>query len=132
MSTRTGLPVLIPAARGAKPTPIRPRQPATNPARKQPPPPPPPTLAVQATAAERRDVKRLITALEVEGVADAEALVRRDRDGLIPGVATALSARRLAAVVDDAPAVVRRVTEILASEGTRAKGSLPGWSLVEI
>lgn len=132
MSTLKALRELIPAARDAKPTPIRPKKSATKPARKEPSPPPPPTWLDKLSAAERRDVKRLITELEAEGIADAEALVRRDRDGLMPVVATALIERRLAALVDDAPDVIRRVTEILSSEGTKAKGSLPGWSLVEI
>jgi hypothetical protein len=133
MSTLKAVREAIPAARGAKPTPIRPKKSATRPSRKEPPPPPPPpTWIDKLSAAERRDVTRLITELEAEGIADAEALVRRDRDGLMPVVATALIERRLAALVDDAPEVVRRVTEILSSEGTKAKGSLPGWSLVEI
>jgi hypothetical protein len=133
MSTLKAVREAIPAARGAKPTPIRPKKSPTKGSKKEPPPPPPPPTWIETlSAAERRDVTRLITELEAEGIADAEALVRRDRDGLMPVVATALIERRLAALVDDAPDVVRRVTEILSSEGTKAKGSLPGWSLVEI
>ena len=133
MSTLKAVREAIPAARGAKPTPMRrPKKSASNPSKKEPPPPPTPTWIEKLSAAERRDVTRLITELEAEGIADAEALVRRDRDGLMPVVATALIERRLAALVDAAPDVVRRVTEILSSEGTKAKGSLPGWSLVEI
>jgi hypothetical protein len=133
MSTLKAVRVAIPAARGAQPTPIRPKKSPSKPSKKEPPPPPPPpTWIEKLSAAERREVTRLITELEAEGIADAETLVRRDRDGLMPVVATALIERRLAALVDDAPEVVRRVTEILSSEGTKAKGSLPGWSLVEI
>ncbi len=133
MSTLKALREAIPAARGAKPKPIRPNKSATKPSKKEPPPPPPPpTWIEKLDAAERRDVTRLITELEAEGITDAKALVRRDRDGLMPVVAAALIERRLADLVDDAPEVVRRVLEILSSEGTRRTGSLPGWSLVEI
>ena len=132
MSTLKALREAIPAARGAKPAPLRPKKSARKPARQEPPPPPPPTWIENLSPAERRDVRRLITELEAEGVTDAEALVRRDRDGLMPVVATALIERRLADLVDDAPEVVRRVMEILSSDGTKRTGSLPGWSLVEI
>ena len=133
MSTLKALREAIPAARGAKPEPIRPKKPAGKPAKKAaPPPPPPPTWIEKLSPAERRDVKRLITELEAEGVTDAEALVRRDRDGLMPVVATALIERRLETLVEEAPEVVRRVMEILSSDGMKARGSLPGWSLVEI
>jgi hypothetical protein len=133
MSTLKALRGAIPAARGAKPAPIRPKKQARRPARQEPPPPPPPPTWIEGlTAPERRDVKRLIDELEAEGVTDAEALVRRDRDGLMPVVASALIERRLAGIVDDAPEIVQRVLEILSSEGTKRTGSLPGWSLVEI
>lgn len=133
MSTLKALREAIPAARGAKPAPIRPKKSARKPAKQErPPPPPPPTWIEKLSAAERRDVTRLIAELEAEGINDAEALVRRDRDGLMPVVATALIERRLATLVDEAPEVVRRVLEILSSDGTKRTGSLPGWSLVEI
>ena len=134
MSTLKALREAIPAARGAKPAPIRPKKSTSKRAKKAaaPPPPPPPTWIEKLSPAERGDVKRLISELEAEGITDAEALVRRDRDGLMPVVATALIERRLAAVVDDAPEVVRRVMEILSSEGTKGTGSLPRWSLIEI
>ena len=110
MSTLKALREAIPAARGAKPAPIRPKKQAGKPARQEPPPPPPPPTWIEGlTATERRDVKRLIGELEAEGITDAEALVRRDRDGLMPVVATALIERRLAGIVEDAPEIVRRV-----------------------
>ena len=132
MSTLKALREAIPAARGAKAAPIRPKKSARKPAKQEPPPPPPPTWIEKLSSAERRDVTRLIGELEAEGIADAEALVRRDRDGLMPVVATALIERRLATLVDEAPQVVRRVLEIISSDGTKRTGSLPGWSLVEI
>ena len=132
MSTLKAVRKAIPAARDAKPMPIRPKKSRSKPTKKEPPPPPPPTWIDKLIPAERRDVKRLITELEAEGITDAEALVRRDRDGLMPVVATALIERRLAALVDESPEIVRHVTEILSSDGTRARGVLPGWSLVEI
>ena len=132
MSTLKALREAIPAARGAKPAPVRPKRSRRKPAKQEPPPPPPPTWIEKLSSAERRDVTRLIGELEAEGIADAEALVRRDRDGLMPVVATALIERRLATLVDEAPEVVRRVLEILSSDGAKRTGSLPGWSLVEI
>ena len=133
MSTLKALREAIPAARGAKPAPVRPEKSRRKPAKQEPPPPPPPpTWIEKLSSAERRDVTRLIGELEAEGIADAEALVRRDRDGLMPVVATALIERRLATLVDEAPEVVRRVLEILSSDGAKRTGSLPGWSLVEI
>ncbi len=132
MSTLKAVREAIPAARGAKPTPIRPKKSASRPAMKEPPAQPTPTWIDKLSAAERRGVKRIITELEAEGIPDAEALVRRDRDGLIPVIATALIERRLSTLVDESPEIVQRVAEILSSEGTKARGSLPGWSLVEI
>lgn len=129
----------IPGARDQKATAARPRK---KPAKAKPAPPsaPPPSWIDKLPSSEGREVRRLIGALEAEGIADAEGLVRRDRDGLLPAVAVALIERRLAALVEDAPAkererasdLVRRAAEILTSEGTRPAAPLPGWSLVEI
>lgn len=84
-------------------------------------------------------MRRLIGALEKEGVADAEALVRRDRDGLLPAVATRLIERRLEALAEDVPdaeqpaakALLRRAAEVLSAEGSTLPDPLPGWALVE-
>jgi hypothetical protein len=84
-------------------------------------------------------VRKLIAALEKERVDDAEALVRRDRDGLLPAVAARLIERRLEALVNELPEegrsaardFVQRVAVILSSEG-RVREPLPGWMLVEV
>ena len=132
----------IPGARSAQPTPLRARAKKKQTSRqaKPEPPPPPPSWIDELPSAEARGVRRLIGALEADGFTDAEELVRRDRDGLLPAVALALIERRLATLVDEAPAkergraraLVRRTAEILTSEGAGASGPLPGWSLVEI
>lgn len=105
-------------------------------------PAPPPSWIDELPGAEARDVRRLIGALEREGLtgADAESLVRRDRDGLLPAVASRLIEQRLDALIDEQPAderkrardLVRRAVEILTAEGTTAREPLPRWTLVEI
>jgi hypothetical protein len=129
----------IPGARGTKTTPIakRPRAKAKTP--KPEPEPPPRTWIDELTGAEARSVRRLVAALEREGNADAEALVRRDRDGLLPAISARRIERRLAAAIEGLPEkeraavakVVREVTEIL-SAGGRPTEVLPGWALIEI
>jgi hypothetical protein len=131
----------IPSARSAKITPIRP---SATPSRRRkkavPPKPPPPSWIEQLPPAEAAAVCRLIRALEGEGVPDAEALVRRDRDGIGPAIATRIIERRLAAIVDELPErgragareLIRRATEVLTAEGTAMPKGVPGWSLVEI
>ena len=131
----------IPAARERQPTPMRPR-PSKKSRAKAPEPeerPQPPSWIDELPAGVGKEVRRLIGALESEGVTDAEELVRRDRDGLLPAVAVALIERRLAALVEEAPAkerkraaeLVRRAAEILSAEGGGQRTPLPGWSLVE-
>lgn len=132
----------IPSARSAKVTPIRPPAAPTRRPKKraEPKPPPPPSWIEQLPPAEAAAVRRLISALEREGVADAEALVRRDRDGIGPAIATRIIERRLTAIVDELPErgregareLIRRATEVLTAEGTAMPKGVPGWSLVEI
>lgn len=131
----------IPGARGKKtrPLPEPARSKAKAKAKDEKPEPPPRTWIDELSAAEARSVRRLIAALDGEGIADAEALVRRDRDGLLPAIATRRIERRLAAAVEELPEkeraaatkLVRRVAEILSAEGA-PNASLPGWTLVEI
>jgi hypothetical protein len=102
--------------------------------------PEPPSWIDQLPKREATAVRRLIGTLEKEGVEDAEALVRRDRDGLLPAIAARLIERRLDALVDDLPAterdaarsLLRRAAEIISAEGTTVRDPLPGWSLVEL
>jgi hypothetical protein len=103
-----------------------------------PPPPPPPTWIDKLSASDAAEVRRLIRALEKEGIKDAEATVRRDRDGLQPAVATALLEQRIAALIDDLPEVERSlgrrlVTKIgeIVNASDVAPAPLPGWALFE-
>ena len=85
--------------------------------------------------AEGRAVRKTIAALERDGITDAELLVRRDRDGLLPAIAIRRIERRLAEAADGASPkerkLIQRVAEILSAEG-RATDALPGWTLVEV
>ena len=140
--TLDGVREAIPSARSSKVTPIR-RTPAGRTAKakaKKPEPPPPPKSWIdRLPKAEAESVRRLIAALEKAGVTDAEGLVRRDREGIGPAVATRLIERRLEAIVAELPEkgragvreLVRRAAEVLTAEG-RADGQLPGWTLVEV
>ena len=135
----------LPDARAAKPAPrkkpkaaaVRDSQPKAPPS---PPRPPPPSWIDQLPKAEAVTVRKLIRALEGAGIGDAEALVRRDREGLMPAIATRLIERRLEALVEDLPDneqdaardLVRRVGEVLTAEGATAQAPLPGWTLVEM
>ncbi len=142
----------IPGARTEKVAPIkRPkssasrsrRQPAKTDAaadRQQPAPPPPPSWIDRLPDAEASEVRRIIRALEAEGIEDAERLTRRDREGLGPSIAEQLIARRLDAIVAERPenereaarALAERVAELLTVDGTKRRGALPGWSLLEV
>ena len=139
----------LPDARAAKPTTAAKKgpKPAAKPTTKAEAKPkakaepelPPPTWIDQLPKADAAAVRALIGALEREGIQGAEALVRRDRDGLLPAVATRLIEQRLNALVEELPAAgrdaardfVHRVATILSSEGN-AHEPLPGWALVEL
>ena len=104
------------------------------------PPKRPPSWIDELPRAESARVRLLIRALEGEGIDGAEALVRRDREGLFPTVAAALIQRRLDALVEDLPEkgrkpareLVRRAAEVLSGAGSGLPEPLPGWSLVEL
>lgn len=105
-----------------------------------PKPEPPKSWVDDLPAGEASRVRRLIRALEAEGIDRAEALVRRDREGLLPEVATRLIEARLEALVaeqepkrrDLARELVRRAAEIVTAEGGSAGEPLPRWRLVEV
>ena len=142
-ATLKALRAVIPDARKSKTT-ARPRAAPKKPAKaarpEEKPKPAPPSWIDQLPKADAAAVRKLIGALERDGVADAEALVRRDREGLLPAVATRLIERRLDALVDALPAaqqkaaraLVRRAAEVLSADGTSRSDPLPGWTLVEI
>lgn len=137
----------IPPARSTKITPIRrapPKGPAepgrTKRATKPEPPPPPPSWIDRLRTDEAASVRRLIRQLERDGMADAEDLVRRDREGIGPALAIRLIQRRLQEIVNDVPEPARdaareligRAVEIVSAEGTATGRGLPGWTLVEV
>ena len=106
----------------------------------QPEPEPAPTKRTWLDDLEDRDkaaartARRMIDALEKEGIDDADSLVRRDVLGNEPLVVTRLIARDVLAAIaklDDATPteIAAAVAGVLASSKRRA--NLPGWRLVE-
>ncbi len=132
----------IPPARSSKvvPLPRRAPPPAERGASKKPKVKPrpvaPPSWIDRLPAAEATAVRRLVRALEAEGIEKAEALVQRDRDGLLPAVVTQLIQRRIGAILDGASPsereLVARVVALLTADGVAPRDALPGWMLVEI
>ena len=91
-------------------------------------------------AQEAAEVNRFIGALEAEGIANAESVIKRDRESEgFAIVAEEVIARRLAKVIHGAsPAAqaevrkaVKRVMEIMTDEGGATARPLPRWELVE-
>ena len=139
----------IPGAREIKPLlrvrPSKTKPPTSRGAARQerpaPAPPPPPASWIdRLPGKEATDVRRLIRALEHEGVADAEELVKRHRDGATPVIAARLIERRLRALIDEQPemdreraqALVRRVAQVLDTDGAKVERPAPRWALVEV
>jgi hypothetical protein len=136
----------IPPARSSNvlPLPRRPLKGATDkPAKKRgahtatpEQPAPPPSWIDRLAPKEAAEVRRTIRALEKEGVDDAEQLARRDREGLLPAVATAVIQRRVAALLDGADPqgheLAARIIDLLTGQGGGQPDGLPGWMLVEI
>ena len=146
-STLKAVRAALPDARSATPA-ARPR-PATkatakrstakagpSTAKPKPAPPPPPSWIDELPAADASAVRRMIKALEAEGIERPEQLVRRDRGGMSPVVAETRIRRALDALLDGASKEERtlaaRIVELLASGGREGPGGLPGWSLVEL
>ena len=127
---------VVPLPRRAAPTAKRgtAKQPSEPKAR--PRPVAPPSWIDRLPAAEANRVRRLVRALEAEGVEKAEQLVQRDRDGLLPAVVTQLIGRRLGAILDGASPSERellaRVVALLTADGVAPRDALPGWMLVEV
>jgi hypothetical protein len=133
----------LPGARHVKPLPRTRARPGAKSRSKKtappPPPAPPPSWIDRLPASEASEVRRLIRAAEGEGLADAEALVRKDRDGLEPVLATRLIERRFEALVEDLPEKERsrarellgQAAAILSGEGGGARKPLPSWVLIE-
>lgn len=128
----------LPGARDIKPllrSTVRPKR-APD---KKAPPKPRPTWIDRLPAGEAAEVRKLIRALEGEGITDAEAVVRRDRQGLLPAIASTLLAERLSAAIDELPEadhalarkLVAKLDEVISS-GEQIPGGLPGWALFEL
>lgn len=101
----------------------------------KPPPPPPKTWLDTLEDNDRegaRRARRLISALEDEGISDADELVRRDVMGGQPVVAARLLARDIltaAGAASKPDAAIEAVVEVLGD--SKARRGLPGWELVE-
>jgi hypothetical protein len=131
----------LPDARRAalKPLPRR-AAPATKAAAKPKKKPLPASWLDRLPTAEATAARRLIRALELEGIDEAEQLVKDARNDHEPLVARRVLERRLEAIVDDLPDdeqatarhVIQRVQELLTATGTTMFKPLPGWALVEI
>jgi hypothetical protein len=126
----------IPGSRTAKTVALpKPAKAAKGAAKAEPKKPKPQSWIDKLPPAEGRAVRKTMAALEREGIADAELLVRRDRDGLLPAVAIRRIERRLAEAADGASPkerkLIQHIAEILSAEG-RATDALPGWTLVEV
>jgi hypothetical protein len=90
--------------------------------------------------AEATAARRLIRALSLEGIEDADALVQASRKADAPIVARRVLEGRLERLLDELPASERdaahkllaRVAELMTSTGTTLFDPLPGWALVEV
>jgi hypothetical protein len=129
------------ATKGKPPTPSSGASKANvAPSAPPPAPAPPPSWIDRLSTSEAAGVRRLIKALDKEGLRDAESLVRRHHDGAAPLIATSVVEHRLRALVSEQPEtereraqqIVRRVVEILAIEGATVPQPLRRWALIEV
>ena len=125
-------------ARAVKPL-LRSMKRAATATRKKEPPKPPPSWIDKLPKPEATEVRKQISALERVGLADADDIVRKDRQSGRPAVATALLQRAIDAALNELPAedqdaartIVNRIGAVLA-DGERNREPLPGWALVEV
>jgi hypothetical protein len=90
--------------------------------------------------AEANAARRLIRALSLEGIDDAEALVQAARKSNEPIVARRVLEHRMDRLLDELPKAEResarkllaKVAELVAENGTTLFDPLPGWALVEV
>lgn len=134
----------IPPARSSKVRPMKPPKRATPVSAKKaaaaPPPQPPESWLDRLPHGEAKAVRALIRATERAGLPNAEQLVRRDREGLGPALATRLIEHALEEIVDAVPPgerdaarrLARRLAALLSADGVPTRTPLPGWTLVEI
>jgi hypothetical protein len=129
----------MPGLRDVKPLPRTMPRPKRAPEKQPGQPKPQPTWIDKLPAGDATAVRKQIKALEKESVEDAEAIVRRDRQGLQPAIASTLLERRIAALVEALPAderktansVIEQLDELLA-DGDKNAAGLTGWTFVEI
>ncbi len=131
----------LPDLRDAKIVPLR--RPARSAQRAEPEPTTKPkskTWIDKLSKADATNVRGLIAALENAGISDADALVRRDRDGLLPAIATRLIERDLDALADELPEparegarqLIHRAAEIITASSANLSKGMPAWSLIEL
>jgi len=90
--------------------------------------------------AEAAAARRLIRALSLEGIEDADALVQASRKASDPVVARRVLEHRMERLLDELPQAERepgrkllgRVAELMGVNGTTLFDPLPGWALVEV
>ena len=135
----------LPAARRTtiKPLP-RPRGAAkaskAAPAPKKKPARQPMTWLDRVSEQEAASARRLIRALSLEGIDDADALVQASTKSDEPIVARRVLEHRIERVLDELPKAERdaarkligKVVELMAVTGTNVFEPLPGWALVEV
>lgn len=103
-------------------------------------PPKPESWIDRLPKAAAGEVRRLIQALEREGIDDAEGLTRRGRDANQPLIAAAVIERRLDALVAELPeadraaarTLIRKAARMLTEDGAASFPPLPRWALVEL
>lgn len=128
----------LPGARKTTPIPRRAARAPKGRSKKREEPQAPPSWIDRLPPPDAKEARALIRALEREdmGAEEAEALVRRDREGLEPAIAMRRIERRLDALLDkagaDERALARRILRLLSSDGQRRADGLPGWTLVEL
>ena len=113
---------------------------AASPAAKRKAKAPPKTWLDGLTQTDAAAARRLIRAVSLEGIEDADALVRAARKAQEPIVARRVLEHRLDRLLNELPQaerdtarkVVARVLEIVAVNGTKVFDPLPGWALVAV
>ena len=102
--------------------------------------PPPKTWLDRLPGKEAAAARRLIRALSLEGIEDADALVQAARKADEPVVARRVLEHRLEGLLDELPKAEResgrkllvRVLQLVAVNGTALFDPLPGWALVAL
>jgi hypothetical protein len=104
------------------------------------PPPPPKSWIDRLPDDEAKAVRRLISALERDGISDAEKWVQESRRAGARSLAAQLIEHRLAGITEQAESddrrrtreIIRRVVTLLTDDGTLTSAPLPKWAVVEL